>query len=135
MQRSPPSEVSCFRIAIVDDDALVLAALARRLRGHEVTTVTRAVELVEMIRAGREFDAIVSDMMMPEMTGADLYDAIHELAPCLAVRVIFITGGTTTAATSAFLRNTSQPVLMKPLDHEAFLAAIERVARESPPTT
>lgn len=124
--------VSCFRIAVVDDEPLMLRALRRLLRVHEVTAVEHAAELVEMIRAGREFDVIVTDMMMPGMTGADLYEAVQQLAPKLATRMIFITGGATTETAAAFLRSTSQPVLIKPLQQKALIAAIEAIALDGP---
>lgn len=129
--RSPSEHalVSCLRIAIVDDEPMILRALRRLLRQHDVTAVECPAELVALIRAGRELDVIVTDLMMPGMTGADLYDAIHQLAPKLAARIIFITGGATTQSAADFLARTSQPVLVKPVDQQALLATIERLAR------
>ena len=62
------------RILGVDDEPLISKAIQRCLvNDHDVVALTRGAEALEKIRAGAEFDVILCDLMMPEMTGMELH--------------------------------------------------------------
>ena len=69
---------------------------------------------------------ILCDLMMPEMTGMDLYDELAPRAPAQAERIIFMTGGAFTAARAEFLdavptsasRSRSMPQHLSALIHD-----------------
>ena len=104
------------RIAVVDDEPLVGHALRRALaRDHEATVFTGAHEVLARIAAGDRFDAIISDVMMPTMTGLDLLDELQRIAPDQAARMIFITGGVFTQETKQRLDGLATPRLDKPV--------------------
>jgi CheY-like chemotaxis protein len=70
------------------------AALQRSLaHHHDVVCVTRAQEALSRIVAGERFDVILSDLMMPEVTGMAMLDRLRRLSPDQARRVVFVTGG------------------------------------------
>ncbi len=60
-----------------------------------------------------EFDAVVCDLVMPVMTGAELYASLPEDSP-LRTRFLFMTGGSLPIAIESFLALVSVPVLRKP---------------------
>src|SRR5262249_44346195 len=62
------------RIRIIDDEPLLARAIAGTLEPtYEALRVATASEAVTRIRAGERYDVILCDLMMPEMTGMDLY--------------------------------------------------------------
>jgi two-component system NtrC family sensor kinase len=68
-----------------------------------------------MIRA-TGFDAVVTDIRMPEMDGLQLYDALRKERPGLASRLIFITGDVISA--SGQFAAAKQPTLTKPFSFD-----------------
>jgi DNA-binding response OmpR family regulator len=113
---SRPGPLTPGRILVVEDEEQLGRALVRFLRSYEVVYCTSVAEALERIRAGEHFDVVVSDIMMPGGTGADLYAALLAEAPELASRTLFMTGGATTAETLAFVTAHAKNVLPKPLD-------------------
>ncbi len=104
------------RVLVVDDELPLARALKLVLRHHEVTTVHDGREAFELLKGGQDFDVILCDLMMFGMTGAELYRRITALRSELASRFIFMTGGTFTEQSHAFLETSGNPVLRKPFD-------------------
>jgi DNA-binding NtrC family response regulator len=79
------------KVLLVDDEQDFLDSLAERMRarGMDVSTTTSAQEAIR--KAGTEsYDAIVLDLMMPEMDGIEVLQAIKRERP--EVGVILLTG-------------------------------------------
>jgi len=115
------------RVLVVDDEPFICSAIQRLLRrDHVVTTVTSAQEALALVQAGQRFDVILSDLMMPEMSGEDLLAALREVAPDQARRLVIMTGGAFTPRSEDFLRSLDLPPLTKPLTLESLRAAIRR---------
>jgi signal transduction histidine kinase len=103
------------RVLIVDDEPM-LCMVAKRILGgeHDVTAVSSAREALRLITGGGRFDVILSDLMMPEMTGMDLHAELLRVAPDEAGKMVFMTGGAFTPDASAFLRGVANPSVEKP---------------------
>lgn len=71
-----------MKIAVIDDEASVRKLLRHvfEAAGHEVLEANNGVVGLEMIQSQIP-DLIVCDIRMPEMTGDELFDALHELDP------------------------------------------------------
>lgn len=95
----------------------------------DVIAVTRAEEALARLGRGERFDAIVCDVMMPEISGIELYDKLAEVAPQYTGRIIFMTGGAFTMSAKEFLARLGRPYLEKPFTEAQLLRAIESVAR------
>jgi CheY-like chemotaxis protein len=107
-------------ILVIDDEPLVCRLIERALgKEHRVTTLTVAKEALDRLVAGDRFDLLLCDLMMPEITGMELYERVRAFDEAQADRMVFLTGGAYTARARAFLE--SRPVLEKPFD----LAALE----------
>jgi two-component system cell cycle sensor histidine kinase/response regulator CckA len=125
---SPPalSGVSA-RILVIDDDARVLAAVARLLRPlHEVVTAIGAEEGLAQLQRGTLFDVIVCDLLMPSMSGMDLYRVLSEQAPDTARRIIFLSGASNTPVGHASFCDIPNLILQKPPIQQELLRAIDR---------
>lgn len=60
--------------------------------GFDVVEAASAVEALHHVEGNGPADAVVTDVMMPEMSGLDFYDQLMERSPTLANRVVFLTG-------------------------------------------
>ncbi len=114
---APTAAARRGNILVVDDDALVCRAVQRSLAAdHNVTALTDAREAHRRLLGGERFDLILCDLMMPDMTGMDLYAAIREAVPEQASRMIFVTGGAFTPRAIEFLDTVTNLRLDKPFD-------------------
>jgi CheY-like chemotaxis protein len=112
-------------ILVVDDEPLVGRLVERALgRGHRVTALTTGREGLDLLAAGERFDIILCDLMMPEITGMDLYERVLGLDAEQAERMVFLTGGAFTRRATEFLER--RPFLEKPFD----LSALEALVRQ-----
>ena len=103
-------------VLVVDDDALVASAVKRSLREHDVVVQGSARDALELFERGQRFDIVLCDLMMPDVTGMDLYDAVSKIDPAQAARMVFVTGGAVTARAREFVATTENQVLDKPFD-------------------
>lgn len=106
------------RLLLIDDESLVLRVLQKTFADHDVQTVTRAREAIELLKNGQRFDLVLCDLMMPEMTGMELYTRVAEMAPPQAARFVFLSGGAFTEEAARFLRTTPCPRMEKPFRRE-----------------
>jgi signal transduction histidine kinase/CheY-like chemotaxis protein len=112
-------------LLIIDDDTIFAGALRRLFADeHVVTVVGSGRAALDKIGAGEHFDAIVCDLMMPEMTGAELHAELLAIAPDQVRQVIFLTGGAFTAASQRFLDRIDNVCFEKPCDVEALRTAV-----------
>jgi CheY-like chemotaxis protein len=118
------------RVMIVDDEVAIGRALARGLEGHhDVVLLTRGKEALARVASGERFDAILSDLMMPEVTGMEIFEELSRVAPDQATRMIFLTGGAFTEQARIFLDGAPNPRIQKPFEIANVLAIIAGVAR------
>ncbi|MCP3135939.1 hybrid sensor histidine kinase/response regulator [Pyxidicoccus xibeiensis] len=114
-----PARVRRARILIVDDEPMFLSTLAMMLEDdHDVEECGYPRVAVDRIRNGPPLDVIICDLMMPELTGQQLYEAVEAEAPDMARRIIFMTGGVFTMETRSFLERVKNPRLLKPFKPE-----------------
>jgi PAS domain S-box-containing protein len=107
------------RVVVVDDELLVGKSIRRALRGHDVKVYASGHEAVEQLCRGGWVDVVFCDLMMPEMSGMEVYDAVHRRRPEIAERFVFMTGGAFTPRARAFLEQSDQQCLEKPFElHE-----------------
>jgi two-component system NtrC family sensor kinase len=105
------------RVLVVDDEEMIGTSIRRTLSSdHDVVAVTRAADALALLSAGETFDVVISDLMMPEMTGMDLHEAISRRWPEIAGRMVFLTGGAFTARARDFLERAQNRRVDKPFD-------------------
>jgi nitrogen-specific signal transduction histidine kinase len=76
-----------FKVLVVDDDPLVGTLTVSMLEdlGHAATLVSSAVSALQVLRASTDIDLMITDHMMPEMTGAALADEVRAFRPSLPI--------------------------------------------------
>jgi CheY-like chemotaxis protein len=126
------SRGSAARVLVVDDDPLVSRALARALGDCEVVVTSDARDALASIESGERFDVIVCDLMMPDMTGMDLYDALLDIAPGQVERMIFLSGGAVTPRARDFAATVPNLLLEKPFDVQRLREIIRSRKRSLP---
>jgi two-component SAPR family response regulator len=87
----PKRDGKDVKLAVVDDDASVLALIASVLSSYDVVAFDRPQRALEALRDGLRPDLIVSDVIMPGMTGFELHEAVRELAPLRSVPFVYLT--------------------------------------------
>jgi PAS domain S-box-containing protein len=114
------------RVLVVDDEIAIGNTLRELLEPeHEVTAVTSGADALERVRRGEEYDVVLCDLMMPQMTGMEVYDRLREVAPGVEARVVFMTGGAFTTRASDFLARIPNRRVEKPFS----ITAVEQVVR------
>ncbi len=117
------------KILIIDDQPTLARAIRRMLSEHDVTVVSSGREALDLIEAGQRYDVILSDLMMPEISGIDVYKRLAATAPDQLSKVVFMTGGAFTHQAKEFFDQIANPTIEKPFDRAALFAAIETLLR------
>jgi CheY-like chemotaxis protein len=121
------------RVLVIDDDQTMGNAIQLVLgEDHEVDVLTSARSALDSLRAGASYDAIVCDVMMPEMSGVDFHSELMSTQPELAARIIFLSGGAFTSHTQESLDRLPNPCLDKPFDCDSLRALVSRQMSSRP---
>ncbi len=121
---------SAGRVLVVDDDDSVCRAMARtlRMRGYEVTTAVEGQTALRLVEA-RQFDAIVSDISMPQLDGIHLLAEIRARDP--HVQVILMTGDPSVETAVSALDYGALRYLLKPLDIDDLANSVDKAVKVS----
>jgi PAS domain S-box-containing protein len=105
------------KLLVIDDEPMILGALRRSLSTeYNVTCVGDGRKALDRLRAGERYELILCDLMMPEMTGMDLFAELERLAPDQASRMVFVSGGAFTPRAREFLERVPNARVEKPID-------------------
>jgi PAS domain S-box-containing protein len=132
-QSEPPlarHDGSSKRLLFIDDERILLDALVRALDSYyTIDTVTSAKAALGLFENGREYDLVVCDLMMPGMTGMDLFERMNRSFPSLAARTVFMTGGAFTPGAQKFLGSVQRRVLEKPFSNNELVDFVAQSLR------
>ncbi len=78
------------------------------------------------------FDAVLCDVMMPDLGGKDLYEAVRRTHPGLERRFVFVSGGAFTANAREFLEAIPNPKLEKPFDEPSLRQLVQDLVSRRP---
>lgn len=117
-------------VAIIDDDASVLASLARLFAssGYKTRAFSSAQEFLDCPDVDG-VACIVSDLQMPGITGLELQESLLQKLP--AVSIVFVSGHGNIGASVAAMKAGAVDFLEKPVDAETLLAAVERATQRT----
>jgi PAS domain S-box-containing protein len=125
---APPAAGIRGRVLVVDDEAALTGTLTRLLgRQHTVLATNSAREALEKFTAGERFDVVLCDLMMPQVTGAELHAEVARFDPEQAARFVFLTGGAFTPGARAALERLSNPQVDKPFDVAQLVALVNQL--------
>ncbi len=124
---SRPPDPHVATVLVVDDEASVGLVIRRVLHAHDVTVVTSAQAALDVLATGKKFDVVLSDLMMPGMSGIELYRSIVRVYPKMASHVVFVTGGAFTQEASTFLDEVTNERVAKPFDAAQLRSLIDKL--------
>jgi PAS domain S-box-containing protein len=115
------------RVLIVDDEKYILDFFIEMFRTYpmQVDTAADGMVAMEMLTRG-DYDLIITDFKMPQMSGRELFQWIKEKKPHLSKRIIFVTGDTVSAETRLFFESNSNLFLAKPFKIEEVKEVIQQ---------
>jgi two-component system cell cycle sensor histidine kinase/response regulator CckA len=123
------------RVLIVEDQPEV-AQLVQRLiepAGYEITVATDALTAVTQVASGAHPDLLITDVVMPTMTGPELASALRTHHPDLPV--LFMSGYTAASLGPQLHLDANSMLLEKPFTRSTLLAAIRTLCGPQPPRT
>ncbi|MBI5846139.1 MAG: response regulator [Deltaproteobacteria bacterium] len=112
------------KVLLVDDEADFLEVLSERMeqRGMNVSTTTSAKDALKKVE-DESFDAVVLDLMMPEMDGIEALQALLKKKPDL--QVILLTGQASLDKGIKAMKLGALDFLEKPVDIQTLQAKIK----------
>jgi putative nucleotidyltransferase with HDIG domain len=118
-------EGSLARVLIVEDEGLLRELLLQALQeqGYDCVGAGQGAEAIEILQRG-EFDLVISDIMMPGLSGVDLLKTIKEEWPDTAV--IMATGVMDVHTVVEAIRSGAYDYVTKPFQLDDVLMTIER---------
>lgn len=125
------TESSDMRILVVDDEPLVCEGIKRALRNHTVTVTSSGRDAVALCASG-EFDLVLCDVMMPDVSGMDVFSQVRRARPEVASRFVFMTGGAFTPGARAFLESVENEQIYKPFSLRDLRSLVARRGDANP---
>ncbi|HEX7615853.1 MAG TPA: response regulator [Thermoanaerobaculia bacterium] len=124
----PPAAGRTLKVLVVDDDPKAVELIAVRIMGL-ANTVLRAYAGREAIEAARRElpDLIVLDLMMLDVNGFDVVEALHERPETASIPILVVTAKQTTAEERAKLSGHVTTIVEKAeLDRDRFRVEVRR---------
>lgn len=124
---SPENANHASPILVVDDDPQVLRLIGEVLRGagYDVLLADGGWNAIQTFEsAALPPDLLVTDVIMPDLTGPVLAARLRKLRPDL--KVLFISGFHDTELVQRFVREQGFALLHKPFTSEGLLRTIEQ---------
>ena len=122
---APEPSTRRLRILIVDDEPLVRRVLSLVLnREHDVVVAETGQEALAMLEPG-DIDVVLCDLMMPGMSGMEVYEQVRGRRPGFERRIVFVTGGAFVPRLAEFLDSVDNLKLLKPFDVQQVLSAVQ----------
>jgi len=122
-----------YSVLMVDDNAAMREALARSLtrRGCRVTTAAGDVEALQVLKE-RSFDAVITDLNMPERGGLWLWRQALVLRPELRGRFVLIASEPLPEPRSLSLFMETERFVLKPLSLDTLWREVEDILKGVP---
>jgi hypothetical protein len=121
------------RVVVVDDEPAIGTLVERILRGagYKVDTAVSGAEGLALVNAMTEpLDLLLSDMVMPEMSGVELAWEVRSKRP--ATKVLFMSGYAEPVLDTNEALPAGLELLSKPFNEEELLAKVAHVLAEAP---
>jgi len=116
------------KVLIVDDEKSIRRTLSEFVTedGHEALTAADAKEALRLLRES-SVDVVVTDIILPNVTGVALLEKIQQASP--DVQVVMITGEPTVDTAAAAVRAGAFDYLAKPIARDEIKAVVASAVR------
>lgn len=118
-----------MKLLIVDDDSDVLNDVAAAIKpsGYEYDTATNPLKALEMYKL-QHFDAVITDVRMPEISGIELLKRIREIDGEAKVIIITAFGDLETAVSA--INNHAYSFFGKPINFGELISVLRQIENE-----
>jgi signal transduction histidine kinase len=113
------------RILIIDDEPAIVEMLKDLFVGHQVTVALNGTDAIDRLERA-EYDVILCDLMMPVVSGIDVFERTVPGIPGRAGRFIFVTGGAFTDRARDFLAEVKPQWVQKPFQLDELRLLVEQ---------
>ena len=119
------------QVLVIDDDELVLSIVQKMLvaEGFSVDVSQSAREALDRL-PDANYAAILCDMLMPAMSGAEFYQQMKKKFPEYRRRIVFLTGDISSEATWEFIERRRLPYVLKPFGARELRQKLQEVLGE-----
>ena len=120
------------KILAVDDDAMVLAVIKKRLEfaGYEVITAMEGLEGLKKARAENP-DLIVLDLILPNLNGYQICAMLKRDSNYRKIPIVMLTSRSQQADIAEGMKAGANAYITKPYDPDEFIAKIQTLLTES----
>lgn len=117
------------RILIVDDDPRNIFALSAtlRARSYDCVSCNSAEEALRILRGSEHIDAVLIDMMMPEMDGYEAIPLIKKIDARADVPVISVTAQAMVGDREKCLMAGADDYISKPIDVDKLMQVLSKL--------
>ncbi|WP_128547106.1 response regulator [Larkinella soli] len=117
------------RVLIIDDDARNIFALKATLkaRSFDCLSCGSAPEALDLLKTGEPVDAILIDMMMPEMDGYEAIPLIRQIESRKETPIISVTAQAMVGDREKCLRAGANDYISKPVDVDRLLRLLSQL--------
>ncbi|GAB3269276.1 hypothetical protein GCM10027347_39280 [Larkinella harenae] len=117
------------RVLIIDDDARNIFALSATLRSKsfDCLSCTNAQDALELLKTDEEVDAVLIDMMMPEMDGYEAIPRIKNIEKRVKTPIIAVTAQAMVGDREKCLQAGATDYISKPVDVDRLLQLLANV--------
>ena len=120
------------RILVVDDEKYILDFLVEVFQSLplKIDTANNGRTAMRKMEEA-DYDLVITDFKMPQMSGKDLFNWVKENRPQCANRIIFVTGDTVSVETRSFFENNKNRFLAKPFKIEEVKEVIQQALEDT----
>jgi len=121
-----------LNVLVVDDEVILCQSVEKILKrkGHKIDAATSVADALHNLDAGKRYDLIIADLMMPQAGGLELLSAVQASWPALPV--LIITGFSSIASAVEATKLGAAGYLPKPFTPDELEKAVEDVFFRSP---
>lgn len=119
-----------YRVLVVDDEQEFVTTLIKRLsrRGLACTGAYTGAAAIAAVQEA-DFDVVLLDMKLPDTDGNEVLREVKRLKP--ATQVVILTGHISTRDGKEGIGDGANDYLMKPVEFESLLEALQRASRST----
>jgi DNA-binding NtrC family response regulator len=113
-------------VLLIDDDMTVLSGYRRHLQNEDLSVefALSGAQGLRRLLSDNPPDAVICDMLLPDVSGMEVYERATAAQPSYRQRFAVATGASTVPKVSSFLATFSGPVLHKPVQPSQLSAAV-----------
>ena len=117
-----------LKVLIIDDEDELLVAYQRLFgKRYDLSIARGGREAVALLECDATWDAILCDIMMPDMDGTAVYEWVAQHRPALLRRLGFCTGGVFTPRSRELADRVPDRLFDKPMSRAQVMAAVDRL--------